>query len=174
MSSSYSEKLRALLFRAGQGEKIVQRDVELAKKLLSSPQPENRAMACELLLRCNVKRFEKCVLKVIEELCARRTNSRTMVTVLVALAYCPIDYILSKSVVSEFVILSSMDEEWAVRTNAVSVLRQMAHAGSHIAIGRLKELVRDRCSYVRENAEHALGIGSTSPRVSLEGEKTDC
>jgi hypothetical protein len=151
------DRLWEIAEKAGRSLPLSKEELEFAEGCLAAPRAQERASACEILLRSSESEVTRHrALAEVEHLCQEAREEDWGVTLLNALLYVSPDDLTKGPTLSAFILRCASSPGWAMRTNAVSLLEVLARLGNGEAKRLIKGLAYDANDYARMNALNAL------------------
>lgn len=149
--------------KAFAGEKLSPEELEFATRLASGVDLEDAILANGVLFLAGNQLQKRSAVAQLQALCEMQSleqNRTAAALILRILEYLPARQLRENAILRDFTYAAVKSDHFAVRGNAVRVLRRLAEIDDTVAIGLLNEALTDAHPSVRRGAEIALNVVS--------------
>jgi len=151
------KKLWDIVDKAGTTSCLSAEELAYAELHLKSSLPEDRANACEAILRCSRSHAQRAAaVLALEELCLNSADEDYVMTLLIALMYARTAVFSNPVGMRQFVMRSGRSPKSHIRADAADAVWVLAKADDREAVELLRSLTIDEDEGVRGNAVYYL------------------
>jgi len=146
-------RLWSLRDKAATARGLSERELSFAESCLGSDLANDKANACEILLRASrSESTRQRAINTMEVLCSATQDEAYALGILTAMLYISENLLVTRKKLRDFAVRCGCSDAWEIRANAVHVLRHLANAGDTKAATIIKALCSDPFEPVRVNA----------------------
>ncbi len=152
------ERLWDIWYKAGTTGYLNAEELAYAEGHLRSSIAQDRANACEVMLRCSRSHAQRAAaVKALEELCLdSAADEDHVMTLLIALMYARTAGFSNPTGMRQFVMRCGRSSKYYIRADAADAVWVLAKVGDREAVELLRSLASDEDEAVRSNGRYYL------------------